>query len=166
MAKFAHYRGRVFHDCFQNLTEESCYWAGYMYGDGCVSHRKDGVSMVQLDSKDREIIEAFSRFVSGGIERVLTCEGRLGSWHRVMVSSKKMAADLVKFGVVSRKSTAAKYFVVEMGEMLKHYVRGCLDSDGTLGIYNRRGRPQEHRVSIYGTHSFCEHLGNILMRLG
>lgn len=158
-------KGVLNHQAFSALNEESCYWAGFLYGDGCVSETKKGQHSIQISTKDKEAAEAFSLFVSGSVVRVKECSTKLGSWYRVRVASDIMAEDLKKFGVVPRKTYEKRFDVVDLGDNMVYFLKGCFDSDGSIGLYYFNGYPA-HKVNFNGTFSFASFVHTVLEKLG
>lgn len=109
------------------------YWLGLLITDGYVVESKTGSPLVGLQMIDREAAEGFRDFL--GLQHpVLRIEPR-GERHRPMYRavchSRRMAADLARFGVMPRKSHGT--FLPLLGEeLMPHLARGLFDGDGTV----------------------------------
>lgn len=149
-------KGFVDHEAFSAITAGSCYFAGLLYGDGNVSLRKYGQDVVMLYSNDDYLANEFSKFTCGSVKRVrpgLDKNGKIK--FTVSVASNQLARDLEKFGVLPGKSSLDGYELLEMGEFFWDYIRGVLDSDGTIGIYKRKCKPTVN-ICLFGTRKFTE----------
>lgn len=120
---------------------EKAYWIGVLATDGCVSEN----SRIHLSQtvNDGELVDAFAKAVGAEMflrTRTVTHEGLLGEGKTrqcrvARFTSKQMGADLMREGIVPRKtkilnvSPCASVFPAA-------YYRGCLDGDGTVGKFN------------------------------
>ena len=122
------------HEAFDRITEASAYWAGFLMGDGHC-HRDPPRLALSLAEKDRQHVYAFREFLSSS-HRI---------WHHHIreqcgfsVRSAPLVAALETLGVTQEKSINGHATTLAMN---RHWWRGCVDADGSLGIYpDRRGR--------------------------
>jgi hypothetical protein len=110
------------------------YWLGLLITDGYVIEAKGGGSpLVGLQMIDREAAEGFKDFLGlqHPVLRVEPKGGRHQPMYRAVCRSRRMAADLARFGVVPRKSRGT--FLPLLNEaLMPHLVRGLFDGDGTV----------------------------------
>lgn len=120
---------------------EKAYWVGVLATDGCVSEN----SRIHLSQtiRDAQLVDDFAQAVGAEMflkTRTVTHDGFLGNGNtrsmRVLrVTSKQMAADLAREGIVQRKTRILK--VSPCASVYPAaYMRGCLDGDGTVGKIN------------------------------
>lgn len=124
--------------------DEAAYWVGMLMADGCISTTKHSTWVIlTLGVRDAEHVERFRTFLNSTHKILIAPEGlnsdlsRHGEARNYRVASKRMAADLARYGVVSRKTKIAE---VKHLEMNRHFWRGVVDGDGSLGLA-RRNKP-------------------------
>jgi len=119
---------------FDNITEESAYWAGFLMADGCISYQ-DGHSpciSVELSSEDQAHLERFRVFLKSG-HKITSCS-RTDSFStkpkaRYQVRSKHLVSALSQFGITASKSASG---YVRQLDANRHFWRGLVDGDGCL----------------------------------
>jgi len=116
---------------FDNITEESAYWIGFLMADGCIYNRKNESSelSVVLSSKDYDHLIKFRSFLESQ-HAIISINKGLS--FRFSVKSNKLAYSISKYGVLPKKSLTAS---VSMLENDPHFWRGVIDGDGSLGKY-------------------------------
>jgi hypothetical protein len=121
-------------DVFDEISEESAYWIGFLMADGCVTYRRGcyAIALV-LKVSDREHVGDFLKFL--GSNNILTEEPKNGSV-RATVQSKRLAEALAKFGVTPRKSKTARVIGLETSVP---FWRGVVDGDGSV-FHDAKGR--------------------------
>ena len=121
-------------DYFEDInTSEKAYWLGLFYADGTVNQQN---ASCRLGLKDEEHIEKFKKAI-GAINHKIgkTVDKR---WKKVStvyflsVKSKKMFADLCKWGCVPDKTHENLHLPNIREELIPHFVRGYFDGDGSL----------------------------------
>lgn len=134
---------RINKDAFSIITPESAYWIGFMITDGCVSNNKICIGLATVDKGH---VEKFKNFLNsdhkihyvapkkGVIKQTGQTFNSTGSYH-FGFTSKKVAADLAKYGVVPRKSLIAKVIGLENN---RDFWRGVIDGDGCVAIVKSR----------------------------
>lgn len=130
-------------NAFATVTPESAYWVGFLMADGCVTHSRAGRQetriSIRLQEADESHLQKFLDFVGSAnvISRGVSTGYAKGKsrFASCSVSSRKLAADVGKFGVVPRKTTNAE---VKHLESNIDFWRGCIDGDGSVGIYQDR----------------------------
>lgn len=118
---------------FDTLTADSAYWIGFLMADGCICHN---TLSLELQVRDIEHLHKFRNFVGGTQKintRIRVCRGKeheLASYH---ASSVYMKEGIAKFGILPNKSLTA--LAVKELEFNRHFWRGCIDGDGSVGVY-------------------------------
>jgi hypothetical protein len=151
----SHPKYRILHeDAFATVTEESAYWVGFLMADGSVSPPHNNapngaphlsLSIAEIDAAHMEKFRAF-----------LGCENpvyrrppgrRSKQWTLTLhLSSFRIVTDLAAFGIHPRKTYGASVVGLEGN---RHFWRGIVDGDGSLGLYRRSdGRHHGMRPSL------------------
>ncbi|MBI4599627.1 hypothetical protein HY732_01765 [Candidatus Uhrbacteria bacterium] len=116
---------------FETWSEEMAYTLGFFLADGAMTINPRGSKYIDFTSTDGDIIEK----IRGALEsnhkiNALRPKGenRKIRYH-LQLGSKKMFADLERFGITVRKSKKEKMPKVPE-KYLMHFVRGFFDGDG------------------------------------
>jgi hypothetical protein len=149
--------GYTFNESYFNTvdTEEKAYFLGLLASDGYVSDK--GTIAIGLSGKrDRVILERFKRAV--GFEGPITSKqpSYPGSQRHYTVSlnSKQMAADLARHGIIPRKSLVYEFNDQLPEHLIRHYVRGVFDGDGSVS-YRKDG---SFMLGLIGSRRFIVNL--------
>lgn len=129
-------------------TEQKAYFLGWMLSDGYVveSRGKSSVIGIDLKRQDKYILEYFKSAIRLDEAALLLDQTRyppkepnsitqkqhITYQSRLIFSSKKVAADLSKYGVVPRKSHTVRFPLCISDELVRHVVRGLFDGDGCI----------------------------------
>lgn len=140
---------------FSVFTQESCYWAGFLAADGSIGQELRSLR-VGLERCDRLHLEKLLRFSKDEHPTVKDGEGQLIDkntgktysfiYSYIDINSVKIVKDLNdNFNI-----TPAKSFTIQPPdkipeEMIKHYIRGYFDGDGTL-YWNKIKKVSELRI--------------------
>lgn len=119
---------------FDEITEESAYWVGFLMADGCISKMNNGNPQVKLTlgRKDRDHLSKFKDFLETNhpiydrnynVKKSIFC-----------ITSEKISDKLNDFGIIPNKAKIAK---VNKLQNNRHFWRGVIDGDGSVGIYNQ-----------------------------
>ena len=146
---------------FKNIDcEEKAYFLGLLISDGNVFvdttfNRQASIS-IALDTKDEYLLRAFKQALNTNTS--IGHDGRGCS--QIVVRSDIMAKDLVKYGVVPRKSFDT--FLPNVSrDMMPHLLRGIMDGDGSIKANqtNVHGR-YAHAISFCGSHRLMQDIAN------
>lgn len=136
-------------------TEEKAYWLGFIYADGYVNNNGRYALEIGVNEKDRGHLEKFLKAI-GSNHPIETREHT--SSVRVNISNKKLVQDLVSHGLHPNKSEST-IFPIHLGELVKHFMRGYFDGDGTLSV---KPEKQRYRAVVIGTPNFLHDFQNHL----
>lgn len=157
----------VDYDFFSKIdAEEKAYVLGFMYADGYISGKYVGFKQ---SVKDREILEK--------IRNALKSQHKIGEYINnsgygqgntycsFAISSEKMVSDLEKLGVLYNKSKILEFPTCEQvpEELLRHFVRGYFDGDGSI-YHTTQG--DSFGISFVGTESFLTGILDFFQRNG
>lgn len=110
---------------FKTWSNEMAYVLGFIYADGHVNHKLDYFSIAQ---KEREILDKIKKLMKA--EQNIT-HYRHQDIHFLSIGNKEMVEDLVRLGVVPKKSLVVK-FPNMSPEYTNHFIRGYFDGDGSI----------------------------------
>ena len=134
---------------FDDVTEDSAYWMGFLMADGSVQ-RKDRVKLC-LAIADIGHIEKFKIFLKAGheIKRFHYKHPKSRPGAGLTIHSQKIVARLAEFGVVPNKTFTAKVINLEMN---RHFWRGVIDGDGSLIVHkaSKKNRKSYPGISLCG----------------
>lgn len=148
--KFIYKRNENFFNA-NNLTLKSCYWAGFIAADGCINTGKNSdVLSIKIDNKDYHLLENF--LVDTECDnKILKCTGQHQS--RLVITSKQWVKDLEEvFNIMSRKSLTYTYPNLIDEELIKAFIIGYIDGDGSICFI---GKDKYLKLSICGTLDSC-----------
>lgn len=119
----------------EEWTREHSYWLGLLHADGYVG--KNGTVFLELKTADGYLVDQFAEFIgfTGEIKSLpphefVSTNGKTytsSGTRRLSFSSKAMAADLVRMGIVAR---AKAIHPVPVG--YSDYLRGMFDGNGSI----------------------------------
>jgi len=131
---------------FDNWSAESSYIFGFIIADGCIIDRSkstgDKVLSIAVGKSDYNHLKNIRDLISPN-KNIWNCEKKIGNnkyiAYYLRIGSKYMCNNLIKMGVVHRKSLILDFpYVPE--RYLHHFVRGYFDGDGSFGIYKNNAR--------------------------
>jgi len=126
-------------DYFEQIdNQEKAYWLGFLAADGCVDARKGkGLLSLTLAEKDKGHIELFRRCVNTAkpiytyTKKYPNARGTFNISCTLNITSRKMVEDLIRHGVVERKTKILKPPQI-WEKLIPHWVRGYFDGDGSV----------------------------------
>lgn len=123
-------------ESFGNFTTKSCYWAGFLAADGHVKKYHLGC---ELAIKDRQHLEKLRSFLCSNAnikERTRESFGKFHTYCLVQFNSVKLVQDLeTNFNITRNKSLSYRPPKLPRN-MTKHFIRGYIDGDGSIGWHN------------------------------
>jgi hypothetical protein len=125
----------VWHEAFDELAPDAAYWIGFLFADGHVHQRKQEWApevIVALAARDRTHLEKLKTFLRSGHTVGAGFTGAGFPTGRLAVTSHRLGGRLLELG--RYEGTIDPQLVAS-----RHFWRGLVDGDGSLGIY-RNGR--------------------------
>ena len=123
------------HDFFARIdTEEKAYALGLLASDGWVSRSGKQVS-IALQVRDGQILYDLRRVMGSNARVFEKARGGFpgsGPRKQIIFDSKKLVADLAKWGVIPGKSVTLRYPRGIPVHLQRHFVRGLFDGDGHI----------------------------------
>lgn len=140
-------------------SEAKAYCLGMLSADGCNSENRGQIALY-LEQSDSEILEKMKEKM--GINGPILIRGAIGAQkpqRGLVFTSHKMSRDLAILGCVQRKSLVLEFPTEGQvpKALLKHYIRGYFDGDGSLSN-SKRGKDNHlsrYRIVIASSTAFC-----------
>lgn len=153
---------------FDNMqSEEQFYWLGFLYADGNISSSGHRIE-VRLAIKDLEHLEKFRNFLNLTTEiRTGICNGN--EFCHLAVRNKHMWQSLNKLGCVPNKSNILCFpdkAIFNKVENVLHFIRGYVDGDGCLSIYQKSNGKIRTELNLVGTNAFLQSIKEIFQNKG
>lgn len=141
-------------------TPAKAYWLGFLWGDGTVLENR---VTLMISEKDAEHLKKFARFIGTDAPiRVVDIS------NNVLPSGKKTPRRLAYLHVCSRHIVECLKRIgfskrdeppkIELGNLLSHFARGLLDSDGSIWLDKRKKGISRLCIEFSGGYSLLEWL--------
>ena len=137
---------------FSELTNENCYYAGFIAADGNVDQTKTRLT-IGLSTKDKTFLEKFLQDLKADYN---IYEGEKDGFvnNSITITSSNICYDLeYNFNIVPNKSLI--YSPPNLKDsFLDCFIMGLIDGDGTIGFSKRKEGTQDSLyISIVGTYN-------------
>jgi hypothetical protein len=117
---------------FSEITEQSAYWLGFLYADGCL--HGDNITLA-LKSSDKSHVAKFTSFLHTDMPIKDTIIAKKYNVSKIEIHSSVISKELDRWCIRSPKSTDIP---VELGSFRNHWIRGFFDGDGTISYKKKR----------------------------
>jgi hypothetical protein len=125
------------YDAFFNEDAISYYLLGAYYTDGTVF--KNGASFSnQINSCDKDWLEIIRDIISPCSPVTAVCKSR-PNYYRLRLSDKTISEWLISKGCIINKTLCIQFPHIP-SQYLPDFIRGCMDGDGSMGIYERKNK--------------------------
>lgn len=123
---------------FSNIdTEEKAYWLGVFYADGNIS-KEEEYKKIRFNTIDKEWLNSFIKDVGySGTFHVETHKKYNKDIYCLTISDNTLHDDLNALGCVPNKTKVIVFPNIEKS-LIRHFIRGYFDGDGTVGIYKNK----------------------------
>lgn len=168
-----HYKKEVIinHDYFDEISDEyKAYFLGFIMADGSISNangKNKKKLQISINAEDREILDVFLEKIESDKSVKIYRRGNR-SMAYVCIHSNKIYHDLQKYNVLENKTKLDVHIPKNISdEMLRHYIRGYFDGDGSVSKYIPKDQKLSRlRISICCTNNFAKDLVDILHKNG
>lgn len=111
-------------------NEQSAYWHGFIYADGCLQRNKS--LAIALSVKDKEHIDKFKMFAESESPIKINID-QSGGWvsAKIELTDKHLGKQLTRTGIVTGRLYPEKIFSAIPDNMFCHWFRGFFDGDGS-----------------------------------
>ena len=163
------------HRFFETIdTEEKAYWLGFMYADGYISKLKNSNTRkvgLSIGIEDRSHLEKFNKCLESNYpirEYTVGSSGyKIGAKYcRLIIASPDMYGDLVRQGCVEHKTDVLKPPEHIESHLIRHFIRGYVDGDGSITKANRKHYGYEYGLNIVGTDDMLTFIANNFLENG
>lgn len=149
-------------------SEEKAYWLGFIYADGSVYDRRTSKTLeISLKESDRGHLVKFLNSIDGKEEmiknKVVTLKDKEYKACKLAVNSTKMCNDLIRLGVVYRKSLVLTFPTFLEPNLIRHFIRGYFDGDGCIHKEKRSGNTV---ICLVGTANFLNDIQKYFVSVG
>lgn len=172
-------RGRRIHSMdetyFHNIDNQNkAYLLGFIMADGCVCYsgpteNRPNRMFVNISQKDRCILEFMKQELkcSYEIQDYLPNDKTYGTspMSKLTVNSMEMCDDLAKYGVIPNK-TGLERLPVLPAEMMRHFIRGFFDGDGSSYYTKYKGKKCGISIGFVSSKQMLEQLRNLFTSIG
>ena len=134
-------------------SEDKAYFLGFLYADGYNNTKKHEVS-ITLQPRDVEILNVFNLKLESN--KPLRKDG---IYIKLAIENKKISEDLNNLGCVKAKSHFLKFPQNLSNELIRHFIRGYFDGDGSVCITKTCSM-----IQITSNGLFLRELQTILMK--
>lgn len=154
---------------FENIDTEEKAWAlGFIYADGAIVKNKERLN-INLSSIDIDVLEKLKNILESNapikIRDGITIKNTKyvgNSTVALSVNSSKLCKDLIEKRVVPRKSLILTFPDFLPQNLIRHFVRGYFDGDGSITFGNKNSP----KVSMMGTPEFLKPIQQIVSAQG
>lgn len=139
-------------------SQESAYYLGLLYADGCVQSKNNAYQItLKLKSDDQIIIEKFRDIMSPSSPIKIS----YGKYSYFRINQKEICEQLIAHGCIPNKSLTLKFPTSISKNLLSHFLRGYSDGDGC--IYKNKLKHGINTIwKIVSTKQFCESVSKFL----
>lgn len=141
-------------------TEAKAYWLGFIYADGCVSHRKTtDVFEIKLSEKDKVHLEKLKLALDSEHSigtHISSCGYNTGKKYcSFSIVNQHLVDSLVEKGVLYCKTHILKFpnEAQVPRNLISHFIRGYFDGDGSVYCLEENGVGS---MSFVGTKNMLE----------
>lgn len=113
-------------------TEEKAYWLGFIASDGYVTDN-DYIG-IRLSIVDYAHLEKFCSWFAPGLTPSIHKNGTGKDVTSVRIRSEYAVRSLTSYGIVPRKTYEILRLPNIQPELMRHFIRGYVDGDGSIGI--------------------------------
>jgi hypothetical protein len=144
--------------------EKKAYWLGFIYADGFIESKRENGNQklgITLNVIDKDHIEIFKEHIQATNPiKVYRGSGynSNGYFAKILLTSEKTVNDLKELGVLENK-TSKLIFPEETKvskSLLRHFVRGYFDGDGTLYYSYDKYNNRNYQISFIGTKNMMQ----------
>lgn len=161
-------RYAINHSAFTSIRRpEQAYLIGLLAADGNVHKPKDGrapIISLRVQAQDAWLASLTCRVLGTEESRIrhwfTELHGKSHAVAGVAVSSKQIARDLARYGVVPRKSYSMKFPDKLPSPLQRHWLRGFFDGDG-ITAYVSGGAPRVN-VGFCGPYDLMNTIAKLL----
>lgn len=119
-------------------TEAKAYFLGLLYADGYNNEERNCVQ-ISLQEQDKEILELFNKEIKSNRPLLFLNLKKYNknnqNCYRLSISSVKISKRLKELGCLQKKSFKIIFPTFLREDLIRHFIRGYFDGDGSFGSY-------------------------------
>ena len=150
---------------FSTINHDGAYWLGFIAADGCItstgSDPDPKVLSFNLNIRDKNHLEKFKEFCNSNAiikEQPGAGYGEGTTMAHLEVNSKKLVADLQRYGICKAKSLILKPPPIPEA-FYADWIRGYTDGDGSIYFLNQK---KAAGLAFEGTEEVLTFISNFL----
>jgi|GEM_PF-1157069 len=159
--------------------EEKAYWLGFIWCDGSIIDQANNLQIkLSLSDNDvshvykfKEAIEAEHPVKIYDITNGFMSE-EVRREARIVVTSRHMGETLrIKYGMVTHRSTSLPVTEKIPKSLVRHFIRGVFDADGSITTYWNKGKPSwnpnlKMSLQLYSTEDLIDFIQDHWIEIG
>ena len=144
-------------------TEEKAYWLGFIFADGYISNTNSvykNVFELSLKLLDIEHLYKFNKFMEHSDINHVKHDSYRCRW---CIMNKHLWNTLNNYGCTPNKSLSLSFpdkDVFKNSQLIRHFIRGYFDGDGSITFYKYVHTVSPH-ILLIGTKSFLQKIINV-----
>lgn len=156
---------------FKKWSEEMAYVLGFIFADGNIIYTKRNTWFLSIQITDKDILMKIREVMNSSHVISKRKTGKKNkNLYRLQIGSKEICSDLIKLGVIERKSNTMSFPIVP-NEYFSDFLRGYFDGDGGVwvGPKNKRQNIRKYVISTFftsGSKDFLVVLAKLLKKRG
>lgn len=146
---------------FNNINSEiKAYAVGLLFSDGCNSKNKQ-IFISFSNKEDSKVLIKIARaiYYNPPVIKGYKPKKSIQKIYKLCILNKHIAEKLYKLGCIPRKSLTLQWPLNIPYRLLRHFIRGYFDGDGSIFVSKNKRRAE---VCIAGTFKFIKKLSNFL----
>lgn len=140
-------------------TANKAYIYGFLYADGSVYGNTVAIGINTIDSYILEFIMRELNSENGINRDIRYSTFGMKDISHISFTSEKMVKDLMKYGMVYQKSIYAEKIPELASDLVRHFIRGYFDGNGTVYIDKKS---QKNKFGFYSTESLLLKIQKLL----
>lgn len=149
---------------FLTLDEHSAYWLGFIMADGYVLrttklYKRPNRLSINLSAKDKHHLEKFKDFIGTDSDIKVYSPQRIYAKYdmcRLDVNSTVLCETLANFEIRENKTGNEKFPVSIPDRLIRHFIRGFFDGDGSVSNPTNRSGATFSICSSFGILSYIQ----------
>ena len=151
---------------FSELTNENCYYAGFIAADGNIDSNYSNKLTITLARKDRDFLNTFLNILDSNYTIHDGTQKDKYEYSAIYITSNQICNDLkVNFNIIPNKFLVYCPPKFKNQEFEDCFVMGIIDGDGTIGISSRKNIQDAFYISCVGTKDTILLVKNVFERI-
>lgn len=140
---------------FKNIQHIQAWLLGILAADGCIC--KNTITISQSGKEGLKIITYIKKITNFKGNILITQPKKGNIVYTLAIRSAEIIEDLKKYNIVPRKSLSYKLPILD-DSIFYSFLRGYIDGDGCVGIYDNGLNAKYLQISLVGTKNFIDNI--------